>query len=254
MRSSANVSDSGRWSSIAGDVAFYIVALSQNSVRLFEATAQTIDELPTEQLPASIDDALRFEDPERQLQSQPIGGGGVHFHGHGAGEELDKQALARYFRAVDRGLVELLGATTRPVVMACVDYYLPIYRDITNLANVIDAAVSGNPEHRSISELHSAALPLVEPIVQQRATAVATRYAELVGTGRTVTDLTALTAAASEGRIDTLLVTAGDTVPPDPTTLTAIDHVIADAMNTGATVSVTQPSVIDGPVAAILRY
>ncbi len=236
------------------DDVFYLLALAQNSIRLFQATPQTIDELSTEQLPESIDDALRFEDPERQLQSQSVGGGDVRFHGHGAGEELDKEALARYFRAVDRGLVETLGATNLPVLVACVDYYLPIYRDVTNLANVIDVAVSGNPERRSAAELHGAALPLIQPIAQQRATAIATRYRELAGTGRTLADPTALTAAASEGRIDTLLVADDDTSPLDPAALSAIDQVIADAIDTGATVSTTQRSLVETTIAAILRY
>jgi hypothetical protein len=236
-----------------GDDVFYILALAQDSLRLFEATMQRIDELPADTLPTSMDDALRFEDPERQLQSQSVGGGDVQFHGHGAGEELDKEALARYFRVVDRGVAESLGATTQPVVLACVDYYLPIYRDITSL-HVVEAAVSGNPEHRSAAELHSAALPLVEPIAQQRADAAAARYQDLTGTGRTVSDLAALTAAAAEGRIDTLLIAAVDATPPDPAAQTAIDHVVADAIHTGAAVSIVEPSLIGGPLAAILRY
>lgn len=238
---------------LVGDEVFYILALARDSLRLFEATMQGIDELPAEALPASMDDALRYEDPERQLRSQSVGGGNVQFHGHGAGEELDKEALARYFRVVDRGVVEALGATTRPVVLACVDYYLPIYRDITNL-HVVETAVSGNPEHRSAAELHSAALPLVAPIARQRATAAAAHYQDLTGTGRTVSDLAALTAAAGEGRIDTLLIAAVDATPADPAARTAIDQVVADAIDTGATVSIVEPPLIDGPLAAILRY
>ena len=239
---------------LGGDEHFYILALAQDSLRVFEATTQTIAELPTEQLPASIDDALRFEDPERQLQSQSVGGGDVRFHGHGAGDELDKEALARYFRAVDRGLVRMLGATTLPVVLACVDYYVPIYRDITNLANILDVAVSGNPEHRSAAELHSSAVALIAPIAKQRGDIVSARYQELAGTGHTLVDLPALRAAANEGRIDTLLVSADTTTAAPSATLTVIDEILAEAINSGATVRVTQPSDIEGPVAAILRY
>jgi hypothetical protein len=240
--------------SVSGDV-FYLLALAQNSVRAFEATRRSIDELPSDHLPASMDDALRFEDPERQLQSQSVGGTDVRFHGHGAGKELDKQALERYFRAVDRGLVELLGPTSLPVVLACVDYYLPIYRDITNLANVVDTPVPGNPEHRSAAELHAAAAPLIEHTQEQRATAIATRYHELAGTGHTLTDLGALADAAGHGRIETLLVAGGDSTQLDAQILTLVDHVIADAIATGATITVVQPSLIpDSTVAAILRY
>ena len=238
---------------LAGDEVFYILALAQNSVRVFEATGQTIDELPNVLLPASIDDALRFEDPERQLQSQSVGGTDVRFHGHGAGKELGKQALARYFQAVDRGLVATIGPTDLPVVVACVEYYLPIYRAITKLPNVIGVAVSGNPECRSDTDLHSAALSLIQPLKLQRAAAIADRYRQLAGTGRTLTDLPALVEAASQGQVETLFVTTDDTLV-DRTPLTPIDHVIADAITTGATITIAQPSLIQGSIAAILRY
>ncbi len=234
--------------------AFFVVALAQNSVRVFEATTQTIAELSNEHLPTSIDDALRLEDPERQLQSQSVGGGDVRFHGHGAGKELEKQTLARYFQAVDRGLVALIGPTALPVIIACVDYYLPIYREITNLSNVFDTAVSGNPEHRSAAELHAAALTLIQPDQRHRTTAMTEHFNELKGTGHTLTDLPTIAEAASQGRIETLLVAIDEPSSLTSTTLTQIDNVIADVITTGATVAVAPPSLIEGPLAAILRY
>jgi hypothetical protein len=69
---------------------FVILALSQGSIRLFEATRHTIAELDLGPIPASIDVALAHEDPERQQQFHNSGGPAPQFHGHGAGAELDK--------------------------------------------------------------------------------------------------------------------------------------------------------------------
>jgi len=65
------------WRLAAGDDTFFVVSLSQNEVRVFEATRQTIDEVAPDPIPASLADALAHEDPERQLQSHSVGGSDV---------------------------------------------------------------------------------------------------------------------------------------------------------------------------------
>jgi hypothetical protein len=199
--------------------------------------------------------ALEHEDPERQLQSQSVGGTDVRFFGHGAGKELDKRALERFFRVVDRGVLDLVGATRIPVVLACVDYYLPIYRAITRLPNVTPTAITGSPEHRSPADLHAAAIALLSPLHAERGAAAVQRFAELAGTGHTLTALDEIANAARDGRIDTLIVAGVDHTPLDPEAERLVDHAIADAVNTGAALAANPPAAIGAhPLAAILRY
>jgi hypothetical protein len=237
------------------DEAFYVLALAQNSVRIFEASRQRINELPNDLLPLSMEDALKHEDPERQLQSQSVGGTDVRFHGHGAGKELDKQALERYFRAVDQGLIELLGPTNLPIVLACVDYYLPIYQSVTKLPNVLSEAITGNPEHRSATELHTGALAVVAPLHEKRTAETAERFTRQVGTGNTMSELTQITEMATQGRIDTLLLASIDQTSDDKNTGVQIDNAIADAIASGAKIAVVDPELLlGGTMVAILRH
>ena len=52
---------------LSGDGRFYLLALSQNEIRLFQGTRHTFEEVMlTEQVPGSLAEALWYEDPEKQ--------------------------------------------------------------------------------------------------------------------------------------------------------------------------------------------
>ena len=250
------------------DETFYVLSLSQKAVQLFEATRSAITLLDLGSTATSIDEALAFEDPERQLQSHSTGGGGVEFHGQGAGGELDKTAIQRFLRAVDRGVCERLGDAREPLVLACVDYYVPLFQSVSRYPNVFDTAVSGNPEHRSPTELHADALQLIESREDHPGLE---RYRAGIGAGTTVSEIADVVIRAAEGRVDTLLVT--DVAPVwgrfDSATATVsmspsasidaedlIDRAVFDTLATGGEVFVTDVATLGTVtgVAATLRY
>lgn len=234
---------------LSGDGHFYLLALSQNSVRLFDASRHRIGELDRGPIPASMDEALAHEDPERQLQVRSGGGGTAQFHGHGAGDEVDKAALERYLRAVDRGLSERIGSSHQPLVVASVGYYLPILRSVSTYPSIVDVAVEGNPEHRSPEELHSAAWPLVERQLSEEIDKDLDRYGAAAGTGTTATVTDEVADAARDGRVDTLFVVSG--APADE----RVDRAVLDTLTHGGRiVSVAEPLDTVAPAAALLRY
>ncbi len=89
-------------------------------------------------------------------------------------------------------------------MLACVDYYLPLYRSVTRYPNVFGTAVAGNPEHRSPAELHGDALRLIESVEDHPGI---DRYRTGISAGTTVVEIADVVTSAREGRIDTLLVT-----------------------------------------------
>ena len=253
------------------DETFYVLSLSQNEVQLFEATRSAMTMLDLGATATSMDEALALEDPERQLQFHSTGGGGVEFHGHGAGAELDKGAIQRFLRAVDRGVCERLGDADEPLVLACVDYYLPLFRSVTRYPNVIDKAAAGNPEHRSPIELHADAWRLIASRNRGVDNTGLDRYRAGVSAGKTVSAIADLVTRAREGRIDTLLVTdvppVWGRVAPDTGTVSTsqrlsiddedlIDRAVFDTIANGGEVFVTDVATLgtDTGAAATLRY
>ena len=87
---------------LASDGRFYILALSQNKVRLVEGTRYTASEVALEDVPESLADTLRY-DSERSIQlhtAAPVGKGRKQaiFHGHGDGIDDAKTNILKYFR------------------------------------------------------------------------------------------------------------------------------------------------------------
>jgi len=251
---------------LAGDGHFFVLGLSQNQVKLYEATRSTIAELPVGSIPASMAEALAHEDPERQLQFRSGGGHAAQFHGHGAGGEVDKQTLERFFRAVDRGVVAMLGDDPSPLVLAAVAYYAPIYRSISRHPNVIDRCVEGSPENRSPVELHVQAWPLAEPVLAAARQHALGRLRD-APTDRVATGLADVLAAAREGRVDTLVVAPGPPmwgrVDPDSGAVAVtdgpsedlLDRAIADTLlNAGTAFVVDASDLQHTSAAAVLRF
>lgn len=239
---------------LSGDGEFLLLALSQNDVRLFAGTRFTLRQLDTGPMPTSLAEALQYEDPERQLQVRSVGSGDAMFHGHSTGDD-DKAAVERYLRAVEHGLHELLGTDRRPLVLACVGYYVPIFRSVSRQVDLVESAVEGNPDHAKPVDLHAAAWERVRERFDT-GTRAWTRYCESRGTPNVSRTLTDAAARAAEGRIDTLFVSDrpdGDDGRYDPVQLDRA--ILATLAASGDVVAVPVRQLPGGEAAAaLLRY
>lgn len=192
---------------------FNLLAISLGSVRLFQGTQYFMRQVNVESLPKDLADALRYDDPEKQLQHQTIarsnGGRPAIFHGHGATEDNEKTNILRYFQIVDEALSDFLKQDYAPLVIAGVEYLLPLYREANSYSDIVDAGISGNPEDTNIEELHQKAWAIVKPIFHQAQEKAAKLFLELVNGDRASENIDEIVPAAHYGRVDTLFVTKG---------------------------------------------
>ncbi|MDH4139494.1 MAG: hypothetical protein OEV43_02875 [Coriobacteriia bacterium] len=197
-----------------GNEHFYVLALSKNRVRLLSGTRSGVEEMSLVDAPTSLAEALRYDDYERQVQFHtrtPAAAAGrgqrsAVFHGHGGLPDVNKDNLLRYFRAVDKGIHDLLRDDTAPLLLAGVDYLLPLYREANSYAHLADEAMPGNPDELTPIELHAEAVRVLEPHFRH---AFETHLAELdrlAGTDLYSADLGRIVGAAHEGRVKVLFV------------------------------------------------
>lgn len=190
---------------------YYILAISQKAVRLFEGTRHSVGQIDLpEGAPESLMEALNLDDPEKQLQVRsgtPQGGmrAGM-FHGQGPGEEEQKERIERYLNLVDTGLKEIFHEQQAPLVLAGVDYLLPIYRKVSEYAHIVPEGITGSPEHWRPEELQEQAWPIVEPHFRQETEKSVAQYQQLAGTDRAADNIEEIVAAAFYGRVDRLLL------------------------------------------------
>jgi hypothetical protein len=193
---------------------FYILALSQNEIRLFDCTRDDVVELELGLPGKGLDATLDYDTKRRQLQFHTGAGNGAGqrpamFHGHGVGKDDSKDEIVRYFRAVDSELNEVLHDENVPLVLAGVEYLLPIFCFASSYRHIIDKGISGNPEALSENELHQMAWEIIEPYFLENQAAALKLYREMAGTGLASADFDTVLKAACYGRVDTLFVALG---------------------------------------------
>ncbi|HVF58678.1 MAG TPA: hypothetical protein VNJ70_02525 [Thermoanaerobaculia bacterium] len=198
-----------------GDGRFFVLAIAMHDIRLFEGSRWSVEEVDLKDVPRSIEEAVGGALGQKPLafaQSGPgarVSHGAPGFHSHGASEDDTKTALFQFFKRVDNGIQELPIDRNAPLVLAGVDYLLPIYREATQHPHLVPEGVLGNPEILRPEELHAAAWKLVEPLFLERRRRLTERYGELSGTGRATGDLEEVVGAAHDGRVDTLFTSVG---------------------------------------------
>jgi hypothetical protein len=194
---------------LSDDGRFYVLALSQNVIRLLIGTRNDVHEVDLSRMPGGLRDALRYDDPERDRRYHIVGRQGAPTpisHGRGIGGEVDKERISRYLRLVDDGLTDVLRDERAPLVLAGPDYERAIFRAITRYPALVEEGIPGSPDRVRGEALHARAWPLVEPIFQRGRTEAAARYRQLEGTGRTSADLAETVRAAHRGQVDVLFV------------------------------------------------
>jgi hypothetical protein len=195
---------------------FYILALSQNSIRLLEGTRFNIQELELpEMVPANLAEALKYEEAQNEVSFYSsssgalVGKGGRRatiFYGQGVGHDDSKDHLLRYFQQIDRGMHELMKDESAPMVLAGVEYLFPIYQQANTYPHLLHQGLPGNPDRLSSDMLHMEAWKVVEPYFQIVQEKTAAHYINNVGTARTSNDIREIIPAAFYGQIGSLFV------------------------------------------------
>ena len=210
---------------------YYILALSQNQIRLLEGTRHTVDEIDLESMPLSIAEMLEYEQFYKQIQfhtgtaSANTGNRSAIFHGHDPSDE-EKSRILRWFHKIDDELPNVIMSRESPIVLAGVDFLFPLFKEATSYPHIVKDGIPGSPEKLNQEELHTQAWPLVQPffkLAQDKATA---KYQQFADSAQTTTEVREAVSAALHGRVEVLFVAVGDHVwgNYDPTSNTVQVH------------------------------
>jgi len=198
---------------------FYLLAISMNKVRLFQGTRDTINEIELPNVPKNMQEALYTDDPEKHLDfhtgtnnSNASGNRPAVFHGQGVqSDEQGKKDLLRYFQIVDTELGNSLNDQSIPMIVACVDYLLPIYRQANNYPHLLNNGLPGNPDEFSEKELHKRAWEMLEPLFGKEQQNAIDQFTQLHGQQSKLVsdDLKTVVKATGFGMVDKLFLHSG---------------------------------------------
>lgn len=193
---------------LTGENRFFLLALSQNEVRFFEGNQYSITPVTIKDLvPANMEEALML-DPESSLQHRAgqNGQGSALYHGQGEGKDNKNAHLRDYFNQVDKGLMNMLHDERVPMVIAAVDYLVPIYKEATEYSHIMDVHVSGNPEHDDPTVLHEKAWTLMKDYFNEHKSNLKEQFTAYMSENKASFFIYDIVPAAVEGKVDTLFM------------------------------------------------
>ena len=192
---------------------FFLLAVSQNAVRMFEGDSAGLDEIELPGLPKNLEQALNIEGAPRGSQVHAaVRGGQTGKHGkqesvfHGQGGEADtrKAELELFLRQVAAVVDQRLIEERAPLVLATVADHVPMWRAASCYEHLLCDFVAGCPDYLTPQELHAKAWPLVQPELDRDRDRLHRRLTH--AQGNVMFGLKQVVPAAAHGRIDTLFI------------------------------------------------
>ena len=191
---------------------FYLLALSQKNVRLLRCTATTSEEVSMPAAAVSNFDAWMSNvkpDHNDRNSSSPGPSSGHNKAGiiapTGADKEAKSEFLSHFFGQIDRALNELLRGHSEPLVLAGVDYELPLYQTVNTYPHLESESVHGAPNSLKAGEMHARALEALEKSYEHKVEEALAEYNHRAGSGAS-NRIKDVVTAAHDGRVLTLLV------------------------------------------------
>jgi hypothetical protein len=198
---------------------YQILSLNRHEAKLYEGNRDALDAVELTNVPSTIADVLGDErsPPTQMVGSYGIrtGGGGtaVH-HGHGPQTDLIEADMIRFFRAVDRGILEHHSRPSGlPLMLAALPEYHEPFRNISHSPYLMDEGIMTNPDALSLDELRKQAWDKVEPLYLARLQELKEKFHTARAQRAGSADLSDVAKAAIAGRVATLLVDADRVIP-----------------------------------------
>ncbi len=197
---------------------YQVLGLSRQDIKLFEGNRDALDEIDLAPgVPRTITDALGEEltQPHQTVASYGLGAKGTPMrHGHGGRKDEVEKDAERFFRAVDRAILEHHSRTSElPLLLAALPEHHALFHQVSHNPFLMAEGIEIHPDALPSDALRERAWRAVEPRYLARLAALVEEFGAAQSRGLGSDDLEEVAAAAIAGRIAMLLVEADRQIP-----------------------------------------
>ncbi|MBE0567438.1 MAG: hypothetical protein IH621_15890 [Krumholzibacteria bacterium] len=199
---------------------YQVLGLNRQAIKLFEGNRDALDEIGLHQdVPGTLTDALGEELTEPHQTVASYGGVGgsqpAMRHGHGGGAaEVDIDA-ERFFRVIDRKILEHHSQPSGlPLILASLPEHHHLFHEISANPFLVGESIDVHPDAlSSLDELRVRAWQLMEPRYLDRLATLVEEFGSARSQGLGDEDVAQVARAVVGGRVATLLIEMDREIP-----------------------------------------
>jgi hypothetical protein len=202
---------------------YQVLCLNRHEARLYEGNRYVLDPVELTNVPSTITEALGEELTEPHLTVASYGGAGgprsshgqvAMRHGHGTRRDEVEIDADRFFRVIDRGILEHHSRPSGlPLILAGLAENHSTFHQISHNPYLMADGIRMNPQALSADQLRAEAWQIAEPLSLQRLGRLVEEYESARSRKLGSDDLSQVAQAAAAGRVGTLLVEADRQIP-----------------------------------------
>ncbi|GFE82693.1 hypothetical protein GCM10011487_46930 [Steroidobacter agaridevorans] len=193
---------------------FQILCLTRDRAQLYEGNRDAVDPVELIDTPGTITEALGADLTQQHQSVRSAAGQTPIYHGVGQKKEEVDRDRDRFFRAVDRGVMENHSKPTGlPLMLVALKEYHTPFRNLSRNPHLLSMGVDVDPGAIGLDELRALTWEQMEPLYLERL-ALLVREFEIARTRQLgFDDLSEVAAATAAGRVANLLVEADRQIP-----------------------------------------
>lgn len=197
--------------SVAEEAGFYVLAISEENVRLLHSLRGAVEAVHVADLPENLTEAIGPNTSEKQRQMHTVGHQsrmGTVSHGTGDRGTEHKNRLLRMCQVVNHALTRHLSNSTLPLVLAADEPIMSIYPSVNTYPHLLDETLPGCPRRVPDTELAQAAESIVSEVRREAMRELLRRYTQMKAQGMTENRIEDLVPDAKCGKVAVLFTDA----------------------------------------------
>lgn len=195
---------------------YQLLGLSRGEFTLFEGNRYGFAPIELDpEIPRTAEEVLGDEYDEKYFSAGTFTREGVGaFHGHGARKETIDKYTERFFRYVDRFVLENFSRPSGlPLILVALDEHHAVFRRISRNPYLMEDGIKMDFNAISPEDLKDKAWSIMEPLYLERTRKLVAEFQEAQSRFMATDDLAQIARAAWENRVARLLVESDRIIP-----------------------------------------
>ena len=191
---------------------YHLLGLDRKRFTLYEGNRYGFEEVKLDpDIPRTLEDVIGDEHTEPYLNPGSYGGaaGTPMFHGHGGRkDEIDKD-IERYFRYIDKFVLDDYSNPMKtPLILVALDANHGFFNNISNNPYLMEKGINQDYNTLDMKQMRKSAWEIIEPFYLEKTKKLVDRYNVQRSKFEASDDLSEITRAALNNRVDLILLEA----------------------------------------------